>query len=134
MSIEGGIRTILVSNSGVSALVSSRVYPRIIPAKTTLPAIAYQKISGNKMHHLGGEAGHAQPTYEISCWSDGYDEAVAVSLAVMAALKDYSGTSDSTVFQWITVIGDDDAFEIDPDQEQATRFGRRIDIECFVNE
>jgi len=129
MSIEGGIRTILVN----AAIVSSRIYPRVIPAGTTLPAIVYQKISGGKLHQLTGETGNAAPTYEISCWAGNYTQAVTTAAAAMAALKDYHGTSDSTVFQWITVIGDSDAFEASPDPE-TPRFGRRIDIECFVNE
>ena len=134
MSVEGGLRTILLAASGVTDLVSTRIYPRLIPAGVDLPAVAYQKLSGNKLHNLSGESGNATPTYEFSCWSEDYDQARAVAAAVMAAFKDYSGTADSTVFQTITVLGDDDAFEESPSLEGARRFGRRVDIEAFVNE
>lgn len=133
MSIEGGIRTILVNNAAVKAIIVARVFPQWIPAGTILPAIVYQKIAGRKIRQLSGESGNAQPTYEIGCWAATYAAVHALSEAVKLALKDYHGTSDSTVFQWITVIGDGDAIEVSPDPE-TPRFGRRIDIECFVNE
>lgn len=134
MSIEGAIVTILEDDAGVGAICGDRIYAGIAPGTESLPCVVYRKISGNKLHDLDGESGHQQPTVELSCWATTYSGACDLALAVQAALKDWSGTEDSTAIQWITVIGDGDAFEEYPGQDSARRFGRRVDIEVFFDE
>ena len=57
MAIEAGLYAHLVGSAGVTALVATRVYPLLVPQDATLPAIAYQRISGPRDHTHDGPSG-----------------------------------------------------------------------------
>ncbi len=50
MTIEEALKTYLQSVAGVSALISTRIYPETLPQEPTLPAIKYDIISIERQH------------------------------------------------------------------------------------
>lgn len=96
MTIETLLRARLVADNTVSGLVSTRIYPVILPQKPTLPAITFSKVSGVRMHNLSGTAGRAVARISFNCWATTYLGAQAVAAAVRASLDGFAGTlSDS---------------------------------------
>ena len=53
------IRTRLLSVSAVTDLVSTRIYPLTLPQGVTMPAVRYQRVSGNSDPHVRGTTGAA---------------------------------------------------------------------------
>lgn len=92
MTLEEGLYSHLVNDSGVAALVSTRVYPLLVPQDTTLPAIAYQRISGPRDHTHSGASGLALARMQVSCLGNSYGQAKQVSEAVRAALDGLRGS------------------------------------------
>ena len=87
MSIETALYATLSAASGVTALVSTRIYPNLVPEDTANPCIEYSLISGTKLHTLAGSNDMRRAVIQISCHADTYASAKAVADAVIAALQ-----------------------------------------------
>lgn len=73
--VVGALRSYLIANGAVNALVGNRVTPVIMPQGSTYPAIVLTKISTRHYHTLSGFAGNASARIQIDCVSDSPDEA-----------------------------------------------------------
>jgi len=91
MSIETGLRTHLINNAAVSALVGSRVYPMRLPHGFTLPAISYQRISGPRQYDSIGATGRVHPRFQVDCWAETYAGVRDLANKVRLALNDHRG-------------------------------------------
>ena len=92
MVIEEALYAYLSSHAGLTALVSTRIYPLVMPQNATLPAVTFSKISGPRAHAMQQDAGLAYPRFQVSCWGGTYKQAKEVAGQVRAALQDYTGT------------------------------------------
>ena len=112
MTIEKDIHYALSDDADVSTLVSSRVYPMKLPQGWTLPAITYQRISGERAHCLGGPSGRARPRFQIDCWAEDYDGAKDLADKVRLCLDGFKGNinTESDV-GGIILEGDRDIWE-----------------------
>ena len=90
-TIEEAIYAHLTGNSGVAALVSTRIYPLTIPQDIALPAIAYQRISGPRIAAHDGPTGVARARIQITCQAPTYAAAKGLAMAVRQALDTFSG-------------------------------------------
>jgi len=81
----------VTSDSDVTALIGTRMYPNVIPQDATLPALAYQQISrpGSMAHD--GAPGYAWPRYQITAQAQTYDEVDDLTNKVRIALDGSSG-------------------------------------------
>lgn len=71
----------------LGSLVSSRVYPLVLPQKPTLPAITYQQISAVRVRNLPvGRAGKVRLRIQIDCWAETYAAVHALADSVKALL------------------------------------------------
>ena len=113
MSIETGLYAYLTANSGVSAIVSTRLYPLKLPQGATLPALAYQLISNARPHDItAGPTGHAFPRFQITSYAESYSAAKSLAAAVRSALDGYRGAMGSeTGVGGVALIGERDSFE-----------------------
>jgi hypothetical protein len=132
MSVSSAIRSILVADSAVYGLVGSRVYPQILPDGKAMPAITYQRQYKNPHDGLSGSFGTGVYNYDVSCWSDNYDEAESLGTAAQAALVDYAGTVGGVTIQHIWVDDADDVRFHAPDNQRLQRFGRILEISVFT--
>jgi len=87
MSIETALYTTLSTDSGVTSLCSTRVYPNLAPGAVTRPYITYQVVSGDKLSTIAGVGDARRKRVQISCHGDIYSSAKAVAAAVEAALE-----------------------------------------------
>lgn len=91
MSIGTWLRALLIADPAVSALVGDRVHALQLPRGGALPALKYQRISGERVRGLSGPHGQAHPRMQIDAYADSHAAAEAVADAVEAALDGYAG-------------------------------------------
>lgn len=121
MTIEKDIYYILTNNAAVSALVSNRVYPLLLPQRWTLPAITYQRVSGDRAANYSGASGRARPRFQIDCWADDYDGAKDLADKVRLCLDGYKGDINTeTDVGGIHLEGDRDIYEDNTDIVRVT--------------
>jgi hypothetical protein len=106
--MEEGIIGKLLATSGVTSLVSTRIYPGAIPQAAAMPAISVQRISGAPVYTDQGEAGLASARLEIDCWAETYSAAKQAARAVIAALSAFVGTQGSQTFQYVLLDAERD--------------------------
>ena len=93
MSLEADMRTYLLAQAGVAALVGTRIRPfgkRL--QRDDLPAITYQLVSGPTTHYSHQGASDYEVSYQLDCWAGTADEAIAVAAELQTALDGYRGT------------------------------------------
>ena len=108
--IEEALVALLEADAGVSALVGNRIYPIVIPDGASLPAIAYQRISGPRAETMDGPSGLAWPRFQITSVAETVSEAIALANAVRHALDGYSGTVLGVVIDSILILNESTAF------------------------
>ena len=82
----------LAATAGLTALVSTRIYPDLMPQPPTLPAVVYQMISNVREERHGGQTGDARPRFQVTCWASTALAAAAVAVQVRLAVMAMSGT------------------------------------------
>ena len=97
MTIEADLRTHLIADSPVTALVVARIYPIKLPQSPVYPAITYQIISDIPHRSLDGDSDLERVRARIDCWAETYTEALDLARKVRTAVADFSGTMGTTV-------------------------------------
>lgn len=119
MSIETGLRTHLINDTDVAALVANsdspttyRIYPLRLPQGYTLPAISYQRISADRTHTLSGPIGRVWPRFQVDCWAESYSTVRDLADKVRLALDGHKGSmgGESNV-GGVHLMGEHDLFE-----------------------
>jgi hypothetical protein len=87
--IDEAIFTILSGNSGVSAIVGTRIYPMQLPLECTLPALSFSKPS-NPFRRVSGS-----PRFQIDCWAEDFLQCQHLRDMVETALNGYAGLVNS---------------------------------------
>lgn len=106
--LETKIFSLLTTAPAVAALVGARVYPKVLPPKTRLPAITFERVSGNHDADLAGNSGTENPRIQVSCWALGYVQAKDMAKAVRTAM--ITATTAANGFTAITLT-DGDLYE-----------------------
>lgn len=104
MSVETQFRLALLGVSAVAALIGDRLYPVTFAERTAFPAVAYQRISTQKLYSNDqlantrwGTNGWARIQLTIAGdGASGYAQAIAVAAAIRDALKTFNIGSDQT--------------------------------------
>lgn len=73
--IESELYSALTADTTISAVTSSRIYPIVMPQDVTLPAITYERISGQPVNGLAGYLGMDNARIMINIWATRYDTA-----------------------------------------------------------
>jgi len=129
MTIEAALYSYLSTHSGLSSLISTRIYPMQVAQGATMPAVCYQLVDDIPVHSGGADVIVHAARFQFSCWgggTSGYTSACAVAAQVKAALQDYSGTMGGTggvVVQRSFLEMTTDLFD-----ETLVRCGRAVDF------
>lgn len=107
VTIEEVLRTLLLSDSTVSGLVGTRVFPVQLPLDCPLPAISLHKISNPNNNLLDV----ASPRFQFSCWAEDYLEVQQLKNAVISALNRYKGVASGIHIKQIVYLDASDAHE-----------------------
>lgn len=126
MDIAIILRRLLITDPAIVGVVGTRIYPVKAPEQATYPLITIQQISGVRYGQLKGQAGLAQPRFQIDAWTNesptGYKNARALGDLIRARLEGLTErVQDDTVSPpetravAITFESDRDLFETDVD-------------------
>jgi hypothetical protein len=128
--IYEGFVAYLEAYAGLTALISTRIYPEELPQGCTLPAVVYILVSDVKDHFLTGQATLEQPIYQLSVFASTKTAAKNVANQLKTALCDYHGTMSSIVVQKIELQNEMHSLETTPD---GTTRVFSIDLEFHIS-
>lgn len=94
MAFEDSLWSYLTGYAGLSALISTRLYPNVIPETAPAPAVAYQRISRQRWRSRDGYSGKSVSRYQFTAVGDTPSDARDVALQIVAALESFAGTMD----------------------------------------
>jgi hypothetical protein len=86
MVVEADLYDYLTDVAAIAALVSTRVYPLRLPQDASLPAVVYQRISGERVRSHDGPSGLGRGRFQISSWDDDYAGAKSLAEQIRYAL------------------------------------------------
>lgn len=114
--IEKALVSLLINDSGVSALVGKRVYPMRLKQGTLLPAIVYQRISTPRvLTHDQTYQGLAEPRFQFAVYAETFEEMEACVRAIRVLFQGYKGVvslgEDSIRIDGILTAGEITGFE-----------------------
>lgn len=92
------LRERLLEVAAVTNLVSSRIYPVILPQVPTYPAIVYEVVGTERGKAYRGPHNLVQSRVQLDFFADDYDEAWQIEDAVRTALNGYVGSLSGTKF------------------------------------
>lgn len=109
--IEDNLRTYILADSNISNLVAARIYPLKLPQRPTVPAVTYQRISGERMHSMSGATGLAGPRIQFDCWDTTYLSSKNLADLLRKRIDGFAGTVDSEVIEGIFMDTEREFFE-----------------------
>lgn len=107
MQIESILRSILVADPAVAALVSGRIYQMALPREPTFPAIVYQMISRPQ----DSLTGIVQARMQYTCMAESWRGAADLADAVRCAMHGYRGVQDGARIEYIQYAGQHDDYD-----------------------
>lgn len=113
---EEALTAIIVAHAGYGTLAGDRFYPLVIPQGVALPAATYERVSDQTIHASGADQKTRGPRVRVTAWGSTYASAKALAAQIVAALRDYTGTSSSVTIQRIFYEGDSDGYEADTER------------------
>jgi len=111
--LETAIYTRLAAYEGLTALISTRIYPMILPQNPTYPAVTYQRTDGVRESGMTTEHGMAHPGIQIDSWDKTYAGAKAVATQVRGALQRWSSEAADPIVLDCFLESDGDNYEPD---------------------
>jgi hypothetical protein len=128
--IHEAVYSKLKNNAGVSALVSSRVYPQKASQGVTLPCVVYQRLSTtDRLLYHNGKTNSALSRFQIDCWARTPSAALQLSQAVVGCLHGWVGTEGGETIYYSQVVNTQDGFDLDTGE-----YVIPVDVEIFHRE
>jgi hypothetical protein len=88
--IEAGLVSLLKSDSSISTIVGSRIYPVIVPATASYPCLSYHTMSKPPEVNLDNSA-QETARIQIDCWGTSYASVKTLQAALHTLLDGYQG-------------------------------------------
>lgn len=128
MKAEKVIHNRLSTHAGVSALVSTRVYPLVLPQEPTYPAITYAKVSSQRIEAVHSDPGMAIIRIQVTCWALTFDSVKSLAEQVRLALERYGTAVTGTTIAGVTVYDIRMGSEADAYEPTLDAFASSIDF------
>lgn len=106
----------LINDIGVKAIIEERIYPLMLPQKSLLPAVTYQKVSGERLHSLQGDTGYTMPVFQISSRAETYAQCKALAEQIRLSLQNFTGImggTDGIDIGAVLLLGEIEGYEPD---------------------
>lgn len=127
--IESSLRTFLLAQAGVAAIVGTRVYPMVMPQGAAVPCIVYQRVNDNPVHDCGGRGTIGNFLIQLDAYADTFKGARDLGEAVRVCLDCYRGTAGTHSIAAVRQGGGRDFYE---DDTQRYRFS--VDYSIWAEE
>jgi hypothetical protein len=109
-SPEAVLRTALVTSTSFTTLVSSRVYPVLAPATSSLPFVVWRRSGITREQTLGLPMGVPKVTVEYEVYGATYESARTVADTMRRILDGYGGTVNNTEVKHVSLENESDGF------------------------
>jgi len=133
-TIETAIYSKLTADATVDSLVSTRIFPNIVPQGESMPAVTYQMISAVPQETTDTAQGWRVGRFQITCWAETYSGAKELSEAVRKDLHRYSGTVNGVVIDSIMLENELDAPQLAAETDVLKRHGKILEFEIWFEE
>lgn len=107
---ESVLRSALVGNTSVTAIVGSRIYPVLAPATAALPFVTWRRTSINREQTLSAPMGVPRVSVDYSIYATTYEQARDTADAMRRVLDGYGGTADNTEVKQTSLENESDDF------------------------
>jgi hypothetical protein len=124
----------LTSQTAVSSLISSRVYPLIAPQGTPLPLVVYQRIAVERPQSLGGNVGNPVVTLQLTTYGTSYTSVKSIARAVRLAVDGWTGTTAGVTIQRSTLKTEADGVDLPADDQMLPYYSVQQSFEFRINE
>jgi hypothetical protein len=91
MIIEQALLTYLLTQGGLTAITSTRIYYSRAPQDVTEPYIVFFKVSSPRSHSYGGSSHLAESRFQFSIFADTYKETKDIAVQLQASLDCKTG-------------------------------------------
>lgn len=112
--IEQALYSYLSNYAGLTALVSTRIYPDVCPQEPTLPYVVFQKIHDQPGYVMGGETGISDAVFQFDAVSTSSLEAKNVAEQLRQALSGFSGVmggdESAVTVDWLELLSQHDQY------------------------
>lgn len=113
--LDEALRTFLLADEALSALVGTRIYPDEVPQGGTFPALRYLQVSLLADYTHDGDANLDMTRYQFDCYAPNRPQANQVATVLRTALSRLQKTRiDDICFQSVFMVnalsGYDDGF------------------------
>lgn len=112
MTVEADIFSRLSGYTTLAALISTRVYPSLLPQNATYPAVSYRRVSSERPPVMGDDTGIVRARFQFDAWAQSYSGMIAVKELVREALQRYHGTATVEILETF-ILMDMDLYEDD---------------------
>lgn len=89
--LEAGITTFILANGPLTAIISDRLYPDVLPQSPTLPALVYQVLPATLDYSHDGDSHLDRVRVQFSCWATSPTSAANLRETLRLALSGFSG-------------------------------------------
>lgn len=109
-SPEAAIRSALVANAGVSAIIGSKVFPVLAPASADLPFVTWRRISVQRQQGLSGPIGMPSVLLSVDLFAETYEAVRELADAVRLCLDGWGGTTNNVRVANVSLTNEADGF------------------------
>ncbi|MGC9260916.1 MAG: tail completion protein gp17 [Phycisphaerae bacterium] len=125
--ITAGLITFLLSQSPVTAICSTRIFPATGPVGAIYPQIVMQQISGQEDDTFDGALGMGEDRYQLTCWAETYAASEGLAKAVITALNGTAAAMGSQQAFDCEIVGQHDVLGEAVDLA-LRKYGKQVDV------
>jgi hypothetical protein len=111
-SPEAVVRSALVADAAVSALIGTRVFPVVAPATAALPYMVWRRSGVQRSHSLSGPTGVPVVGLELQIFAATYEGARDLADKCRLVLDGYGGTVNNVEVSNVTLENEFDGFAL----------------------
>jgi hypothetical protein len=124
----------LTSQTAVSSLIGSRVYPLIAPQGTPLPLVVYQRTGVERPQSLAGNVGNPLVTLQLTTYGTSYTSVKTIARAVRIAIDGWTGTTAGVTIQRSTLQTEADGVDMPADDQMLPYYSVQQSFEFRIDE
>lgn len=124
----------LTSQTAVSSLIGSRVFPLLAPTGTPLPLVVYQRTSVERPRSLTGNVGNPVVTLQLTTYGTSYTSVKTIARAVRLAVDNWTGTTAGVTIQRTTLVTEADGVDMPADDQMLPYYNVQQSFEFRINE
>ena len=109
--IEEAVYSALTGNATLTGLISTHIYPLVLPQEVALPAVTFFRVSNIHNHGMGGDIDLMETRLQVSILADSVLRMRTVTDAVRGVLSRWKGTYGGVIVQDSLLDNEMDDFE-----------------------